>query len=44
MRCGTDYKLSLIHIYKDAREFYNLDKLWSDAEKVEFLTNMQKDK
>ena len=40
-----DYDGVIVHIFhKDAREFYNLDKLWSDAEKVEFLTNMQKDK
>lgn len=38
-----DYDGVIVHIFhKEAREFYNLDKLWSDAEKVEFLTNMQK--
>ena len=40
-----DYDGVIVHIFhREAREFYNLDKLWSDAEKVEFLTNMQKDK
>ena len=35
-----DYDNVIVHIfYKDAREFYNLERLWSDAEKVDFLSN-----
>lgn len=31
-----DYGTVMVHIFtRDAREFYNLDKLYSDAEKVE---------
>ena len=35
-----DYDGVVVHIfYRETREFYKLDKLWSDAEKVEFLVN-----
>ena len=31
-----DYGTGMVHIFtRDAREFYNLDKLYSDTEKVE---------
>jgi ribosome-associated protein len=31
-----DYFSVMIHVFgKDAREFYNLDRLWADAEKVD---------
>ncbi len=31
-----DYHSVMIHVFsKDARDFYNLDRLWADAEKVD---------
>lgn len=35
-----DYDGVIVHIfYRETREFYKLDKLWNDAEKVDFLVN-----
>ena len=41
---GLDYGTVMVHIFtRDAREFYNLDKLYSDTEKVEVAPRVAPD-
>ena len=40
-----DYGDMVVHVFsRDAREFYNLDKMWSDGEVIDLSTYLQSDR